>query len=94
MESLDPATSRRFLFKIQFMPMRPDQAREAFRRSFGAEAPDGLAGLDNLAPGDFAVVARKARLMGEVNPAALVKLLEEELAAKADSRRPIGFRWE
>ena len=92
MESLDPATLRRFLFKIRFLPMRADQAREAFRRSFGAEAPLGLDRLDNLAPGDFALVARKAALLGQRDGSALAMMLAAELEAKPDGRRRrIGF---
>jgi len=92
MESLDPATLRRFLFKVQFLAMRPDQAREAFRRSFGCGAPAGLDNLDTLAPGDFALVARKAQVMGVGDPAALLTMLENEVAAKAGGmRRRIGF---
>jgi SpoVK/Ycf46/Vps4 family AAA+-type ATPase len=92
METLDPATLRRFLFKIKFLPMRPDQAREAFRRSFGLEAPRGLEALEGLAPGDFALVARKARVLGLREAAELLAMLEAELAAKAGGvRRRIGF---
>jgi hypothetical protein len=42
-EALDPATARRFLFKIRFLAMSEDLAREAFRRTFGAEPPAALA---------------------------------------------------
>ncbi len=92
MESLDPATLRRFLFKIRFLPLRPDQACETFRRSFGVEAPRALATLDNLAPGDFAVVARKAALLGVSDPPTLTRMLEDELATKAGGiKRRIGF---
>ncbi len=92
MDSLDPATLRRFLFKIRFLPMRPDQAREAFRRSFGIEPPRGLDGIENLTPGDFALAARKAILLRERNANALVEMLEEEANAKiGGARRRIGF---
>jgi SpoVK/Ycf46/Vps4 family AAA+-type ATPase len=92
MHSLDPATLRRFLFKVRFLPMRPDQAREAFRRSFGAEPPPRLNSLDTLTPGDFALVARKAEVLETCEPAALVQMLEAEVDAKAAGvRRRIGF---
>jgi SpoVK/Ycf46/Vps4 family AAA+-type ATPase len=92
MHSLDPATLRRFLFKVRFLAMRPDQAREAFRRSFGTEPPPRINSLDNLTPGDFALVARKAEVMETREPEALVQMLEAEVDAKSGAtRRRIGF---
>jgi len=92
MDSLDPATLRRFLFKVQFLPMTPDQVREAFRRAFGAEAPAGVARLSPLTPGDFAVVARKARVLGERSLDVIVAMLASEIAAKPEGRvRRMGF---
>jgi transitional endoplasmic reticulum ATPase len=92
MESLDPATLRRFLFKIRFLPMTATQASEAFRRSFGGEPPTGTADLNPLTPGDFAVVTRKARLLGEHCPDALAALLAQEVAAKPGARLGrVGF---
>ena len=78
MDSLDPATLRRFVFKVKFLPMTTAQARAAFGRSFGVEAPKGLDRLDNLTPGDFAVVARKARVLAERDVAALFAMLGDE----------------
>lgn len=92
MDSLDPATLRRFLFKVRFLPMSPAQAGEAFRRAFGAAPPVALDEIEPLTPGDFALVARKARVLGEHNPDALAAMLAAEVAAKpgANARR-IGF---
>lgn len=92
MDSLDPAALRRFLFKVRFLPMTPDQAKVAFQRAFGAQAPRQVADLSPLAPGDFALVARKARVMGETDPVRLAAMLAEEVEAKAGSlTRKIGF---
>jgi transitional endoplasmic reticulum ATPase len=92
MDSLDPATLRRFLFKVRFMPMTAAQAMEAFRRAFGAEAPAEIARLNPLTPGDFAVVARKARLMGERTSDGFAAMLASEVAAKPGAAmRRIGF---
>lgn len=91
-ESLDPATMRRFLFKVRFMPMTPDQSREAFRRTFGIAAPSAVADLNALTPGDFAVAARKARFLGEQSPEACLELLRQEVAMKPGAvMRRIGF---
>ncbi|TXN82696.1 AAA family ATPase [Methylobacterium sp. WL8] len=92
MESLDPATLRRFLFKVEFRPMTADQARHAFETRFGDPAPAGLSDLEPLAPGDFAVVARKASVLGVADPAGLLALLSAEVAVKPQAGRArIGF---
>lgn len=92
MDSLDPATLRRFLFKVRFVAMTPEQAREAFRRTFGGEAPAAVGRLNPLTPGDFAVVARKARLLGEVRLEYIAAMLASEVAAKPEGRvRRMGF---
>lgn len=92
-ERLDPAALRRFLVKLRFAPLRPDQARAAFARFFGLPAPAALASLPPLVPADFALVARKAVLFGiRGDAAALVQLLGEEAAARPGATAPIGFR--
>ena len=89
---LDPATARRFLFKVQFLPMTGDQITTAFRRAFGMECPVVVSKLDRLTPGDFAVVARKAQVFEERDPTQLGKWLGEENLAKPEGRRPrFGF---
>jgi SpoVK/Ycf46/Vps4 family AAA+-type ATPase len=91
-ESLDPATSRRFLFKIAFRSLDRPQMRAMFRHYFGKEAPAPLDQLDNLTPGDFALVARKAQLLGEDAAGALVAMLMAESVAKPGAARvPMGF---
>jgi SpoVK/Ycf46/Vps4 family AAA+-type ATPase len=89
---LDPATARRFLFKVRFLPMDERQIAAAFFRAFGIEAPRFILKLELLTPGDFAVVARKAEVLGERDPARLARSLEEEVAAKPQGKRVrIGF---
>lgn len=91
-DSLDVATARRFLFKIDFLPMDPARAEIAFRRMFGSEPPRGLSALDGPTPGDFSVVARKAAILGTTDPAQLVDWLAREIDARAGRRPlPIGF---
>lgn len=56
------------------------------------EPPASLDRLERLAPGDFAVVARKAKAMGWTGDAArLTALLAEEEAVKPGARNPMGF---
>lgn len=93
MERLDPASLRRFTFKVRFEALSGGQVTAAFRRFFGLEPPPGLGELTVLTPGDFAVVRRRAELTDDLgDPAALLRLLAVECAAKPGAARPIGFR--
>ena len=90
---LDPATLRRFVFKVTLDYLAPEQARAAFRGYFGLTPPAGVAALMALTPGDFAVVRKQAQVLdclGE--PEALAAMLRAECDAKPDCPRPIGFR--
>ena len=92
MKGLDPAALRRFLFKAEFKAMLPDQACALFLRTFEVDAPAGLSRLETLTPGDFAVVARKARVLGERNPQVLLAALQGEVALKPGAGKSrIGF---
>lgn len=56
------------------------------------DAPVAILKLDNLTPGDFAIVARKAACFGEHDQRRIAKWLEEEADAKlGSSTRRIGF---
>jgi hypothetical protein len=90
-ESMDQAVPRRFTFKLRFEPLDSARAMLAFRRLLGAPEPPGSILPDGLTPGDFAVVRRKAELLGEDRPAIWLQWLAEEVAAKGNTR-PIGFR--
>ena len=87
MDSLDPATLRRFLFKVEFRPLSAVQARAMFRAALGAEPPAGLDALDGLAPGDCALVARKAGALGVGDAAGLLALLRGEVEARPGGKR-------
>ncbi|MFQ3623615.1 MAG: AAA family ATPase, partial [Acetobacteraceae bacterium] len=92
-ERLDPACLRRFLVRIRFSPLEPAQVSASFRRSFGLEPPAALASLPPLVPADFALVARRAALLGVASDAsALVRLLEAEALARPGVTAPVGFR--
>ena len=89
---LDPATARRFLFKVRFLPMTSGQIAAAFHCAFGVEAPVSVLKLSGLTPGDFVTVARKGAVIGERDPRRLAKWLADEALAKPDAgRRKIGF---
>jgi SpoVK/Ycf46/Vps4 family AAA+-type ATPase len=102
MDQLDAAALRRFAFKLQFKPLRPEQ-RETM---FIAEALQGraqdlatdwrqrLAQLDQLCLGDFAAVQRQAQILAETHDAeSFLAQLETEHRLKPEvrARRPMGF---
>ena len=90
---LDPATLRRFVFKIALGYLAAEQVATAFRCYFGLAAPAPLASLATLTPGDFAVVRRKAEVLGQLqDPHALAAMLHVECDAKREGTRGIGFR--
>jgi SpoVK/Ycf46/Vps4 family AAA+-type ATPase len=77
MENLDAASLRRFTFKMKFDFMRPDQSVQRF---------------DNLAPGDFATVTKKVKILGIESPEEILDLIEDELKVKPGYRKSnIGF---
>ena len=91
-EHLDPATLRRFDFKLRLDYLAPDQAEAAFRVFFGLGAPPEVRALAGLTPGDFAVVRRRAEILGRLDDVeTLPAMLREECDAKPDRPRRIGF---
>ncbi|MCP1550202.1 MULTISPECIES: hypothetical protein [Methylorubrum] len=70
-----------------------DRTRRApFRRFLEAEPPARLDRLDLLTAGDFAVVVRKAEVLGEREPEILLQLLAAEVAVKPGTGcGPISF---
>jgi transitional endoplasmic reticulum ATPase len=92
MESIDRASLRRFTFKVQFDCLTKFQVEGAFEHFFRNSPPKGIDRLTNLTPGDFAVVARKAKITGDINePAVLLEMLQAECTAKLNASKPIGF---
>jgi SpoVK/Ycf46/Vps4 family AAA+-type ATPase len=87
-EKLDPATQRRFTFRIRFDFLSADQLPLAWAAHFSCSPPKELSTLDRLAPGDFANVARRMETLG-VEEILRALILEDE--AKTGTTRPIGF---
>ena len=88
---LDPASARRFVFKVEMRALDEARARRAFVHFFGREAPATLDRLGGLTLGDFAVVARQARFSNAPDDATLVERLRRERAARPALPQPIGF---
>lgn len=91
-DRLDPAALRRFTFRATFLPLTPLQRIAAFRQFLGYEPPKELQALDLLTPGDFAVVAKRARLLEICKPDDLLVELAREQSDKPGARTPVGFR--
>ena len=97
-KNLDPATMRRFTFKLEFGYLDDDGKRMFFERMFKTTLTDDefaeLKYLRNLAPGDFRTVRQEQfYLGGEVSNKDRIEALKEECAVKKDgeSSGPIGF---
>lgn len=100
LDSMDPASARRFDFKVGFGYLKASQVRLLFQdllEVLGVESGDerpSLAGLHALTPGDFLNVYRQARLIPAArSPAALANLLTQEQRGKTclSPTRRIGF---
>ena len=97
-KNLDPATMRRFTFKLEFGYLEDEGKRAFFERFFKSTLMDEefaeLRQLRNLAPGDFRTVRQEQfYLGGETSNMERIEALKEECAVKkdGDSSRPIGF---
>ncbi|MFD1035463.1 AAA family ATPase [Sphingomonas hankookensis] len=88
---LDPATLRRFVFKLRLKPLGTERAAAAFRRFFGKPAPGSLADVEGLTPGDFAMVARQLRHWPAADALELVERLRAEVAVKPCQAVRLGF---
>lgn len=75
-ENLDIAALRRFTFKVEFLPLTPDQKWEMFSNEVGEQLNDlteaereslriDIDMLTHLTPGDFAVVKRQEGILGK-----------------------------
>lgn len=101
---LDPAALRRFAFKVEFRPLRPEQALTMFDAHFAsllevpldaeerASVAATLRHFTQLTPGDFAVVARRAATLGgSWTAVALLAELEDEVRCKGREAVAVGF---
>ncbi|MCY3689975.1 MAG: AAA family ATPase [Gammaproteobacteria bacterium] len=91
-DRLDEATLRRFTFKVTLDYLTAEQARFAFGKFFSLEPPTGLNLISALTPGDFAVVRKKAEVLGCLDePDTLAAMLRAESDAKPNRPKSIGF---
>ena len=91
---LDAATVRRFALHIDFRPLSLAQRRACFERFFScapAESAESLAAFDKLTPGDFAVVAKRVKLLGITDSRDIVTELRRVQETKPGGGVAMGF---
>ena len=91
-EKLDPATLRRFTFKVKLGYLTTEQASAMFRAYFNLAPPKELAALPVLTPGDFAVVRRAVEALDLLHDARFIAdMLRTECEAKPGQTKKSGF---
>ena len=91
---LDAATVRRFALHIDFRPLSLAQRRACFKRFFSCapvDSAESLAAFDKLTPGDFAVVAKRVKLLGITNSRDIVAELRRVQETKPGGGVAMGF---
>lgn len=99
LDTLDPATLRRFDAKVHFGYLRPEQVWGMFRQTatqLGLPIDSGLESsvrsLGLVTPGDFATLMRQTRINPIQNAPDLLSRLRQECTAKPEGRRKVvGF---
>ena len=82
MSSLDKAALRRFIFKVKYDYLLPQQVELAFEQFFGEKPRVPLDYLTQIAPGDFAVVRKKATILKITDHQQLADMLLKEIHDK------------
>lgn len=95
---LDLASLRRFDFKLEFKPLKPEQAWAVFQHHcqlLNLNAEEALhheiIRLPQLTLGDFALVLRQAKILPFAHARAFLEALLKEHELKEGAKRPIGF---
>lgn len=99
MDGIDQAALRRFDLKMKFNFLKPEQSWllvKKYCKLLGIKPPDSklkskVKSLQNLAPGDFASVARRHRFQSMKTGSDLINKLVSECSVKEGMKRPIGF---
>jgi hypothetical protein len=101
--TIDRAALRRFTFAVELGWLDRDRALAVFDRVLAPLLPHALSPgeralittrlerLAHLVPGDFAVVARQARVLGTRSVTDLLDALAAQVAAKREGGPRMGF---
>lgn len=97
LESLDPASLRRFSLKIRFDPLTAEQRWSLFVKALGEDCDEELRReldrLSTLTPGDFDAALKGFRLTGQrAGAEQLLEALRAENGMKPMVQRVAGFR--
>lgn len=93
----DPASLRRFAYKVKFNYLNPQQKLHLFKSLFPQLTPlktplqKRLKGIPRLTIGDFANVYKQSLFLPESSPQSVIKLLKLESTLKTDKATQIGF---
>jgi SpoVK/Ycf46/Vps4 family AAA+-type ATPase len=93
---LDPASLRRFAFKLEFKPLEPEQRMNLIVRRFPSLDWRSISSreferLAGLTPGDIAAVALRMEYAGSVELREIINALHEELEYRDAPGKDIGF---
>lgn len=94
MDDLDPASLRRFTFKVKYDFLTKAQIKTAFKFFFNMEVKEeDILCLNKITPADFALIKGKEEILGLKNqPQTLIKMLLAEQNLKTEEKEPtIGF---
>ncbi len=94
MDNLDPASLRRFTFKVKYNFLTKEQVKIAFKYFFNLKVnEEDISSLNRLTPADFTLTKSKAEIMGfDKDSKTLVKMLREEQNLKEiENATTIGF---
>lgn len=90
-DRLDQASLRRFTFKVKYDFMTAEQRAKAFETFFGFKNVS-LPDAENLTPADFALVYKKAKILGVLDDKTeLLKMLMSEQTLKSPPKFKMGF---
>ena len=90
-DSLDEASARRFLFRIQFYFLDQPRINRAFELFFNCKAPSSVLAQTKLTPADFSNVRKRAEVLGFLDdPEQISQALAEECRIKPGNN-PTGF---
>ncbi len=91
MDNLDPASLRRFTFKMKFDYLTPLQSVRLFERYYKVAPPARIKNNHLLTPGDISCVHKQVKILGIHDGEAIYKMIEKECSMKPNYRNSIGF---